>query len=70
MGTEWASFFYLYGVGGFVFVGSLILARKRGALDLETRDGRKVLRYLILGYAAYIAFHALTQFVLPAWGGP
>ncbi len=69
MGTEWTSFFYLYGVGGLVFVGSLVLALRRGALDLKTSDGRKVLWFLILGYAAYMAFHALTQFILPGWGG-
>lgn len=70
MKTELISFLYLYGVGGILFLGSILLAWKRGALDLQTSGGRKVLTFLILGYAAYIAYHAVSQFVLPgAVGG-
>ena len=70
MTTELISFLYLYGVGGALFVGSIFLAWKRGALDLQTSGGKKVLAFLVLGYAVFIAYHAVTQFVLPgAVGG-
>lgn len=65
MKTELLSFLYLYGVGGALFLGSLFLAWKRGALDVTTPSGKRILAFLIVGYGVYIAYHALTQFVLP-----
>lgn len=69
MSTELLSFLYLYTVGGLLFVGGLWLGVKRGAVDLQDRHGRRTVIMLLGGYAAYILFHALTQFVLPGMGG-
>jgi hypothetical protein len=68
MKTELLSFFYLYGVGGVLFLASLVLLLRRGALDLQTGHGKRILLFLLVGYGAYIAYHAATQFVLPGMG--
>jgi len=69
MKSDILSFLYLYGVGGLLFAGSLILLLKRGALDVQTKQGKQILFILFAGYAVYIAYHAATQFVLPEMGG-
>ncbi|MCA9413145.1 MAG: hypothetical protein KC944_18170 [Candidatus Omnitrophica bacterium] len=69
VGTELKSFFYLYGVGGALFLGTFILAYLRGSFDLKSNDDRRVVIFLLVGYAAYIGFHAITQFILPGSGG-
>jgi len=69
VGTELKSFLYLYGVGGALFLGTFFLAYLRGSFDWKLRDDRRIALFLIVGYAAYIGYHAITQFVLPGSGG-
>jgi hypothetical protein len=69
MTNEVLSFVYLYAVGGVLFLGSLLLLVRRGALNLKSSEGRGWVTVLVLGYGAYMAFHVVTQFVLPGMGG-
>ena len=68
MKTELLSFIYLYGVGGAIFLASLALLVCRGALDLRASQGKRILLYLFVGYGVYIAYHTVTQFILPGMG--
>lgn len=70
MESDLTSFFYLYGVGGALFVGTLTLAWNRKAIDPTREEDRSTLYYLFLGYAVYIVYHAVSQFILPGLGIP
>ncbi|MBX3414911.1 MAG: hypothetical protein KF708_19660 [Pirellulales bacterium] len=55
----WLPFFYHYGVGGAVFVLSLIVLIAAGALRPAEREDRRLLVAMVGGLALFIAGHAL-----------
>ncbi len=62
------SWFYLYGVGGFVyFLGSYFCVRQ-DVLDFSQPRERQVWCLATGGLALFAAGHALFQFVLPHVG--
>lgn len=58
---EWTPFFYVYGIGGFVFFAGLVVAWRAGAIT-----DKRVLAMLLGGLAFYAGLHAFLQGV----GGP
>ena len=68
------TFLYQYGLGGLVFVLTLVLLWRAGMLGSEPRVRRRRVLLLCLGVLGYAAVHALLQFVAPhydlsLWGG-
>jgi len=53
----WASYFYIYGIGGFVFFATLLYAWFRGALSKPKR----LLPLLLGGFAFYLLLHGMLQ---------
>lgn len=54
---QWASYLYIYGIGGVVFFASLIYAWLRGALTKPNR----LLPLLLGGFAFYLLLHGVLQ---------
>ena len=58
MDSPWLCWAYHYGVGGLLFVGSLTLALRSGALRLKHAPDRRLLAALVVGLAGLMAVHA------------
>ena len=54
----WLSFFYLYGVGGFIFFLGIHIIKKTGAINLKLRRHRFWYRVMLIGYVYFVALHA------------
>ena len=57
----WLPFFYLYGLGGFLFVLGIIITIKAGSFDLKRFNHKKWLWILIFGFVWYITMHMLLM---------
>ena len=55
----WLPFFYHYGVGSAVFVLSLIVLIRAGALRPSEREDRRMLVAMIGGLTLFVAGHAI-----------
>lgn len=53
----WEPYFYVYGIGGFVFFSGLIIAWRKGALT----NPSKMLPLLLGGFAFYLLLHGVLQ---------
>lgn len=65
MDTQGLSFAYLYIVGGIFFLIGLVIAIKSKQLNLSTREGKRDLTILVVGFALYFAGHYLVTYILP-----
>ena len=54
----WIPFLYVYGVGGIVFVASLVGGYVAGAIDLRRPSDRRTLAALIGGLLLFASIHA------------
>jgi hypothetical protein len=54
----WLPYFYHYGVGGAVFVASLIVLIATGALRTAEREDRRLLAAMIGGLLLFVVGHA------------
>ena len=55
----WMSWCYHYGLGGVLFLASIALALRSGALQLRRRDDRRLLLALAAGLVTWMAGHAI-----------
>lgn len=55
--SPWLPYLYQYLVGGGFFLLAIIVAVRKGALDLSSAADRRVLRMLLLGLALYATLH-------------
>ncbi len=58
----WLPWMYQYGVGGLLTGATLILSLKTGALDLDRKGDKRLMRFLLLGYFGFCALHAIWIF--------
>ncbi len=56
--SVWYPWLYQYGVGGVIFVVSVVLLLRSGALNLRHLPHRFLLGALIAGLLGFAAFHA------------
>jgi hypothetical protein len=54
---NWLQLSYQYLVGGAFFFITLYLCFRPGAGDLKIGSDRRALRYLLIGFAGYLAMH-------------
>ena len=64
--SNWLPWVYQYAVGGVIFVVSLVIALRTGALRLDRSIDRRLLIVLVIGLLAFMAGHA----VWIAFAGP
>ena len=57
--NTWVPWIYQYGLGGLIFVGSLVLAVRTGALRLDRWFDRRLLIALAVGLLAFMTGHAI-----------
>ncbi len=58
MHSPWLSWVYYYGVGGTLFVTSVVLVLRTGAARWSLWTDRRLLAVLVAGIAASAVFHA------------
>jgi hypothetical protein len=61
------TYLYQYGVGGLVFVGSLLLLWRRGMLGGHSTERRRWVLLLLLGLLAYALVQGVLQFAGPLY---
>jgi hypothetical protein len=61
------TFLYQYGVGGLVFVGSLVLLWRHGLLGERPAERRRWVILLLLGLLAYALVQGALQFAGPGY---
>ena len=57
--SPWLPWFYQYGVGGTLFVVTLTIAVRSGALDLKRRHDRKLTAFMATALVGFAALHAI-----------
>lgn len=57
--SAWNSFLYLYGVGGVLFFGVIILALKKNVIGFQKSQDKKLLFGFIFAFFLYAGVHAL-----------
>lgn len=62
------SWYYMYGVGGLIYLLGVIAGLKTGVLDLSIKKDRNVFVGMTACLVLFAGVHALFQFVLPASG--
>ncbi|MBT3478929.1 MAG: hypothetical protein HOA15_03015 [Candidatus Marinimicrobia bacterium] len=55
----WLPFFYLYGLGGILFIAGIFITIKAGSFDLNRKDHKKWMWILLFGFVWYLMMHAL-----------
>ena len=58
MTNTWICWLYHYGVGGLLFVASIVLALRAKALRLEHVPDRRLLIAVVAGVMGFMAVHA------------
>jgi drug/metabolite transporter (DMT)-like permease len=58
----WLPFFYLYGVGGFIFLVGMYIISKSRSLKIERKRHKKWYYVLIFGFLYYIGIHSVFTF--------
>jgi hypothetical protein len=58
----WTSYLYLYGVGGVLFFGAIVLGINKKVIVLGKKDDRRLLMGFFFAYFAYASFHAFWNF--------
>lgn len=53
----WLPLIYLYGVGGLIFIASMVLILATGACNLRRASDRTWFAILIFGFVWYVAIH-------------
>ncbi len=61
---QW-SFVYQYAIGGIVFLLSLVLLVRSGAIRLTQPAARRSLAVIVAGLLFYAGLHAVSVFLLP-----
>ena len=61
-------YLYQYGVGSLIMAGSLFIAHRTGALDMQSSESRRTFGILVGGMVLYAVVHGLIQFVFPFVG--
>lgn len=61
--TNWLQIAYQYGLGGLLFLITLVLVFKSGGADLQHPDDRWMLKVLIGGYLGYLLVHSLWAYL-------
>jgi len=59
----WISFIYLYGVGGILFFGVIILAINKKVLLLSRKTDRWRLGALVFAYIFYFCFQGIWNYL-------
>ncbi len=57
--NTWLPWIYQYGVGGLIFVCSLVLAIRTGAVRLDRWFDRRLLIVLVVGLLVLVSAHGL-----------
>ena len=57
--SPWIPWIYHYGVGGLLFLGSLVLALRTRSLRLSRRPDRWLLLTLVSGLLGFMAVHGV-----------
>ncbi|MCX7677889.1 MAG: hypothetical protein N2316_01590 [Spirochaetes bacterium] len=57
MNSPWISFLYQYCISGIVFIVGIVLAIRKGAINLRYPHDRWTVVQLVLGFFAMIFFH-------------
>jgi drug/metabolite transporter (DMT)-like permease len=75
MSERLLTYLYQYGVGGLVFLGSLVLLWRTGMLGSDRRTRRIWVALLVLGVVLYAVAQGALQFLGPRYdldlgGGP
>ncbi|MCJ7552274.1 MAG: hypothetical protein MUO34_00190 [Ignavibacteriaceae bacterium] len=65
--NTWLPFLYLYGVGGFCFLVGMIIVRKSGALNMNSKRHKRWFRILIFGYFYFVVIHATLIIAALYW---
>jgi hypothetical protein len=68
--SPWITWLYHYGIGGTVFVASVILLISSGALRLDRTWDRRLLMSLSAGLLAFMALHGVWIALVIAGGSP
>lgn len=68
--SPWIAWLYHYGIGGFVFVTSVIILISTGALRLDRSRDRGLLVALVVGLLAFAALHGAWIALVVAGGSP
>ena len=55
----WLPYLYLYGVGGLLFVGGLVLVLRSEAFQRRRPSDRRWLAILVFGFLWYAALHGV-----------
>lgn len=55
--SVWLPYLYQYLVGGGLFLLAIVVAIRKGALDLQSLADRRLLRMLLLGLTLYALLH-------------
>jgi len=59
---HWASYFYLYGVGGILFFFAIYLGFAKKVICLSNSSDKKLVIGFIFSYLMYAAIHAFWNF--------
>ena len=57
-GDYWSSYLYLYGVGGVLFYGVILLSLKKGVISLNKKSDKQLLFGFLMAYFLYAGAHA------------
>ncbi len=68
--SPWLPWLYHYGIGGLVFVVSLILMLSSGAVRLDRPRDRNLLVVLVIGLLAFMSLHGVWIALVTAGGSP
>jgi len=63
----WLPFIYLYGVGGIFFVIGIIITKKSGAMNLNSKKHRFWFKILLFGFIYYMALHFFLTIAALYW---
>lgn len=54
---HWYSFIYFYGLGGILFTLPILLALKKGVIDLKNAQDKLILKGIVVCYLLYFFVH-------------
>jgi hypothetical protein len=57
--NTWGPYFYTYGIGGLIFLVTMIIIVRTGALNLAPNRDRWLFGALIAGLVAFCFFHGI-----------
>ena len=68
--SPWIPWLYHYGIGGVVFVVSMIVLLSSGAIRMDRPRDRKLFFALVIGLLAFMSLHGVWIALVTAGGSP